>query len=55
MNMKKYKIQSKDLGYYFLLIDMALIADNTEQMELEFDHDIEGNERNDEYDLNSLH
>jgi len=53
--MKKFKIQPNDLGYYFLLIDMALIAENTEQMEMEFDHELEGYERDDDYDSNSLH
>lgn len=29
-----------DLGYYLLLIDIALIPENNEQLELEFEDDV---------------
>ncbi|HJY63615.1 MAG TPA: hypothetical protein VJ455_05610 [Ignavibacteria bacterium] len=51
--MKKLIIPGKDLGYYFLLIDMALIADNPEQLELEFENEITENSSEVDNDINT--
>ena len=37
--MQKLIISNNDLGYYLLIVDMAMIVEEPEQLELDFEND----------------
>lgn len=51
--MKNLLVPRSDIGYFFLLIDMAMTPDEPDQMEIEFDEGRDPDE-SDKYFTNSL-
>ena len=51
--MKNILVPRSDIGYFFLLIDMAMAPDDPEQIEMEF-NDSKDYEETDKYFTNTL-